>query len=102
RRHTRSYGDWSSDVCSSDLEDADHSAQPELCREQMNVSRFGGCPDERLDECAGRRQAAGDEDQEDRGGARIVEPARAARDLVIRSEERRVGKGGRGVRGAEG
>src|SRR5207248_6606727 len=23
RRHTRSYGDWSSDVCSSDLDDAD-------------------------------------------------------------------------------
>src|SRR5438094_6699708 len=28
RRHTRSYGDWSSDVCSSDLGDRNTSARP--------------------------------------------------------------------------
>src|SRR5438094_2986179 len=28
RRHTRSYGDWSSDVCSSDLEAADRRWDP--------------------------------------------------------------------------
>src|SRR6266705_879224 len=28
RRHTRSYGDWSSDVCSSDLSEASQQAGP--------------------------------------------------------------------------
>src|SRR5437867_5839849 len=28
RRHTRSYGDWSSDVCSSDLEDIAEKSEP--------------------------------------------------------------------------
>src|SRR5207248_5776576 len=31
RRHTRSYGDWSSDVCSSDL----HTVNPRLFPEQL-------------------------------------------------------------------
>src|SRR6266705_2796088 len=31
RRHTRSYGDWSSDVCSSDLMTSGSSATPAAC-----------------------------------------------------------------------
>src|SRR5688500_20323308 len=60
RRHTRLQGDWSSDVCSSDLGD-----QRRGVRVGMEVER---------------RRAGGD----DAGAA-----------AVLRSEERRVGKGGR-------
>src|SRR5207248_4150352 len=35
RRHTRSYGDWSSDVCSSDL--ADVTALERICAEYPDV-----------------------------------------------------------------
>src|SRR5207248_8342062 len=34
RRHTRSYGDWSSDVCSSDLVDVGHAAALEAPAEE--------------------------------------------------------------------
>src|SRR5438094_10185570 len=33
RRHTRSYGDWSSDVCSSDLENQQRAVLVEIHRE---------------------------------------------------------------------
>src|SRR5205807_7861661 len=86
RRHTRLQGDWSSDVCSSDLDagrfDAaerelhtaeglggDAYAQAEVDREWSNLSR-----------------ARGDSASE----LNYTELA------VRRSEERRVGKGGRG------
>src|SRR5207248_5149543 len=39
RRHTRSYGDWSSDVCSSDLFDAAHDRSGSL-RLAEDLSRF--------------------------------------------------------------
>src|SRR5207248_4977216 len=32
RRHTRSYGDWSSDVCSSDLGELERAGRPGLLR----------------------------------------------------------------------
>src|SRR5207248_7948151 len=55
RRHTRSYGDWSSDVCSSDLTSgrlgaisggptsvAQHRGAPRLRRGATNVGGLGG------------------------------------------------------------
>src|SRR5205807_4173648 len=75
RRHTRLQGDWSSDVCSSDLDVGRH-------------------PDELLWRAAGGRQ-----DRKhvlDRQGRLRIEPA-IGRDRAVgpdrqRSEERRVGK----------
>src|SRR5207248_3920684 len=66
-RHTRSYGDWSSDVCSSDL---DRSS--------------GTCP------CSRPRRAAAPAPAE--SGRSTPIPARPS---LPRSEERRVGKEGR-------
>src|SRR5437867_10877053 len=70
RRHTRSYGDWSSDVCSSDLRLHD-SPDPER-------ERFPVLP-QRLRRWAGLRQLRSEH--------------HAAGAQRQRSEERRVGKG---------
>src|SRR5207248_6025187 len=77
RRHTRSYGDWSSDVCSSDL--------PAAC--WWRTSRLGtprGTPPPTRSRCAGT------------AGTPATPPARSRRaplrEQVARSEERRVGK----------
>src|SRR5437762_6183842 len=82
RRHTRYIGDWSSDVCSSDLERA--AAGADRARDAAAVAPRGG------------RAAGG-------AGPRGVGPrdARGRRPLArrpgagARSEERRVGKEGR-------
>src|SRR5207248_3845626 len=66
RRHTRSYGDWSSDVCSSDLQKID--------------SRITG----RLADAATANA------RPTRNATLKVGPSRIA--TAIRSEERRVGK----------
>src|SRR5207248_5043230 len=70
RRHTRSYGDWSSDVCSSDLIVVDH-AGPAVDGQQVagvDLLQDAGQPGDGRD-----RQGAGQD-----GG--------------VRSEERRGGK----------
>src|SRR5207248_7621078 len=86
RRHTRSYGDWSSDVCSSDLvlqEDA-RDAQAFVDRwgprvEAMTNARHRGMLRVVLGETLEQK--------------RFFEQALAGRtDLLGRSEERRVGK----------
>src|SRR5207248_7463740 len=85
RRHTRSYGDWSSDVCSSDLGPKDHVVDR---RENRRVH-----PD------ADREGEHGDGSE---GGIPAKLPRAVAEVLrkvgqppeATRSEERRVGKGG--------
>src|SRR5437867_13140299 len=77
RRHTRSYGDWSSDVCSSDL--GPYRRRPDARDARDSARRRYGPHLRRVGPAA---QARG----------RLLDAARA------RSEERRVGKegGGRG------
>src|SRR5438874_8577526 len=92
RRHTRSLRDWSSDVCSFDLDrqqlaaqptngfqrwPSNRSREPGLCRIQFGVPMAFGC--------FGSRREMG------RGalGANVSGKG-------VRSEERRVGKEGRG------
>src|SRR5207248_8601389 len=55
RRHTRSYGDWSSDVCSSDLRLARRDAVLELMEgsSRRAAGVVGRCP--RRPPCAGPR-----------------------------------------------
>src|SRR5207248_6451915 len=81
RRHTRSYGDWSSDVCSSDLvagdvalvvnldEEVGVAALPHPLRREFRASEHGGFVGEAL----------------------ILAEVEVAQDHH-RSEERRVGK----------
>src|SRR5207248_4652957 len=91
RRHTRSYGDWSSDVCSSDLIAAKF---PGICRPFAVENRPAKMPSlPVLSTSKGRRAI---------GIARLgrLSPRRAGRytrDGRTRSEERRVGKEWRGV-----
>src|SRR5207248_5558585 len=92
RRHTSSYGDWSSDVCSSDL-------RVELTAVALEVDVQDG---QRLPDGAlldGRRV------QELRVERRVLEEDRLFEPLQgrgrLRSEERRVGKEGRCGGGAE-
>src|SRR5207248_5342273 len=81
RRHTRSYGDWSSDVCSSDL-DAEHLA--------ARTRRARADADQQASD-AGLHQLVG------RGLANAVAHHHrrshlTAQSAEVRSEERRVGK----------
>src|SRR5207248_7057119 len=88
RRHTRSYGDWSSDVCSSDLE------PPRFGCEFVGRSPFGvGATLARYRDPAGNEGAV--------EGALLVGadgPGSSVRGALaiacryLRSEERRVGK----------
>src|SRR5205807_5179724 len=96
RRHTRLQGDWSSDVCSSDLlaDDvvggaADFDAIPAIA--QGLLVGAGGCGPFRVraDLVASQLVAANAGDQD------------AVEDVARRSEERRVGKEGRSRRAAE-
>src|SRR5437867_10159981 len=81
RRHTRSYGDWSSDVCSSDLGFA-----------IFDIVEPGGLVDVEDGE-PGRDAVA--RDLTPLGGAlEAGRDDRAARQDQLRSEERRVGKEG--------
>src|SRR5207248_4010045 len=86
RRHTRSYGDWSSDVCSSDLPT---TASP-------NVKRLHGVA---ADDCQ-RHDEAQNEPGRLVADERVCDeqaegPRRREYREAIRSEERRVGKEGR-------
>src|SRR5688500_20374870 len=83
RRHTRLQGDWSSDVCSSDL----HMRRAELATAQWPFAIILGCSDSRVPAEIVFDQGLGD-----------LFVIRVAGNIV-RSEERRVGKERRG-RGA--
>src|SRR2546422_4891348 len=76
RRHTRCSRDWSSDVCSSDLDLAAIESVRPLLRDQAQRLREIRLPE---DLALLQRHAAG---AEDRGCLRVI----------TRSEERRVGK----------
>src|SRR5690349_23852275 len=77
RRHTRSLRDWSSDVCSSDLDRvAQHVA---AAPDRLDVAVAAGRRDQLLAQLA-------DEDVDDLELG-LVDPA-----IEMRSEERRVGK----------
>src|SRR5207248_4749951 len=94
RRHTRSYGDWSSDVCSSDLYPIFTTATEDV------GERFPQFFESRLtesDEEFAKRFASGRYRQQ-RGfvaqiGEQILHPETTP--FELRSEERRVGKEGR-------
>src|SRR5207248_5770237 len=80
-RHTRSYGDWSSDVCSSDLSDEQIQAH------HPRNGRRRDCRRRRLQGVCTRRRLARRWADRSRG------PREASRtDAQARSEERRVGK----------
>src|SRR5207248_4814098 len=93
RRHTRSYGDWSSDVCSSDLY---HSGSRAMLLSPSGPGRSTGArrwnvvvmPASRKGVRVVRDRAAGLGGAGERGG----QPRQVAQPL--RSEERRVGKEG--------
>src|SRR5207248_8214850 len=101
-RHTRSYGDWSSDVCSSDLKhpgEGDSVAPPEGDGEGHHGRSGAG-----VEHAAAQRSPRCGSDV---SGVHLIAPAAtattAATGLVFRrrSEERRVGKEWR-ARGAGG
>src|SRR5207248_7822935 len=81
RRHTRSYGDWSSDVCSSDLNDMQRLVRTEnsMVRWMSGVTLKDRRPSEKL------RLGLGIEGVEE-----VVRRGRLR--WFGRSEERRVGK----------
>src|SRR5437762_4364563 len=85
RRHTRYIGDWSSDVCSSDLA-AEDATERDICL-QDEIACLADAPREGSERVARFTHEHG----------RIERPDRAlvADALEVRSEERRVGKDGR-------
>src|SRR5207248_8197642 len=91
RRHTRSYGDWSSDVCSSDLRLNEHDVPfideiHRLDRELMEIV-YPAMEDFQIDRIV-RKEAAVKIDL-----AKFTMIAATTRPtLLTRSEERRVGK----------
>src|SRR5438445_5698682 len=93
RRHTRYWRDWSSDVCSSDLVLYEHSSCSSCssCLRDSQVSRSTPKPQSLAIVAAGLHGVA--------PGAVIQIPLHrrleAVLERVTRSEERRVGKGGR-------
>src|SRR5207245_6821327 len=88
RRHTRCYRDWSSDVCSSDLEVVGFVRR-----------KTSAIPELDLSGAAGGRGAHGEWRRIGGIGSRRHEGGVHRRRIVDqdgRSEERRVGEGGRG------
>src|SRR5204862_2430967 len=98
--HTRSLRDWSSDVCSSDLPLRNELEQTATESGVADRVTFAGGVDERtlVDLYAGARAVVFPPFDEDYGYVTLE--AFLARKPVIttRSEERRVGKGGRARR----
>src|SRR5437867_6866311 len=82
RRHTSSYGDWSSDVCSSDLSGREPGSRPRDGR-QRAPSRAATTP-----RGAGRASGTCDHVVANQHGTAVAESA----GRWNRSEERRVGK----------
>src|SRR5207248_3597921 len=90
RRHTRSYGDWSSDVCSSDLYLPDGT----MLVLTLNVKQLLQAPLVRGDDKAFKQALAEATKALEAFG---VDPAKDVDRIIVavgRSEERRVGKGG--------
>src|SRR5437762_11178033 len=85
RRHTRYIGDWSSDVCSSDL----------FITRKMEFSASHICANPALPEEENRRLFGDAANPHGHGHNYVVE-------VTVRSEERRVGKECRTRGGAEG
>src|SRR5437867_9523146 len=79
RRHTRSYGDWSSDVCSSDL------SRPTRARSRRRSSSTPAA-------CSRRSSAASPASPSRSSRWRTSTSSRGRGDSRSRSEERRVGK----------
>src|SRR5207248_4881212 len=98
RRHTRSYGDWSSDVCSSDLKGWLAFAKQKL-DEVVTLTRAvrDGRQAVAAELEANARAIAGR-----RSSRRIHDPAVKQRAGAVRSEERRGGEGGGRRGGARG
>src|SRR5207249_6178050 len=93
RRHTRSKRDWSSDVCSSDLQSGALPFQAteragEIAREQAALEQRTRDLARAVDEIARAAQAAGINDTAFQ--ARLEQ----VREMLQRSEERRVGEEG--------
>src|SRR5207248_4526242 len=92
RRHTRSYGDWSSDVCSSDLAPASAAARlPKRVKRAIDsaavaVAKAGLLPD-RVDTVVGGRQKPSA-----RYDTESFVLSACDTSSMLRSEERRVGK----------
>src|SRR5690606_40571195 len=84
RRHTRFSRDWSSDVCSSDLE---------FVAGHDEISLVAGSPMASGNQTVGVRNT-----RRKTGHTRSGAPAPTGQGLEDRSEERRVGKEGRGGR----
>src|SRR5207248_5787770 len=83
RRHTRSYGDWSSDVCSSDL------LRRRSSERRSTFEKIGCCFKFRTNWLS-RIRAASESSGADNSA---IKPGLAGEELVPRrSEERRVGK----------
>src|SRR5688500_19906815 len=87
RRHTRLQGDWSSDVCSSDL----------AARDQLEELRLGSGDGDRGDGLS--RPGVLQPQVETQRAARLAFQSQVRAEH--RSEERRVGKGGRAWRSGE-
>src|SRR2546426_6984390 len=97
RRHTRLQGDWSSDVCSSDLVLEERLAalaeQLEAYREReraMNDALVAAQQFREETRTAAQREAKVVVKEAEVEGKRVLDEARAAK--AERSEERRVGK----------
>src|SRR5207248_8292898 len=93
RRHTRSYGDWSSDVCSSDLgaRECHGEGAGQHERGVRDPEQEGHA---RQDDEAARTRLAFLEELRIVLECRSGDPQRVAEDVLLRSEERRVGKEG--------
>src|SRR5207248_4866545 len=91
RRHTRSYGDWSSDVCSSDLEDRqDH-------RPRLSDLRESGAIEQDADTVMLLHRPGFNDPANDQGIVEVIVGKQRngpTGDVTLkyRSEERRVGK----------
>src|SRR5207248_6767310 len=101
RRHTRSYGDWSSDVCSSDLAPFGPDAgQPTHFLPRQNRLVF----QTKVPKGFGTKEIVWtltSHGQTNRAYG-VLKPGYLVDDVLIqRSEERRVGKEGRSLRGRE-
>src|SRR5207248_6820728 len=81
RRHTRSYGDWSSDVCSSDLFHAQYGLEKVAAGDMTAICVFAGS----------FMRPVGGALADRFGGSRVLTLLYGAVGC-LRSEERRVGK----------
>src|SRR5207248_5557287 len=94
--HTRSYGDWSSDVCSSDLRAVNSRSYPLRLAARQALADGNGRPGDGHEHIERDRHRstgqAGLDECPELGSLALVLAAPPPRG--VRSEERRVGKGG--------